>query len=97
MTVEQTGGGGCRTSGWSRRNVAHSALEPFGEQRLDPPFVEPVETSQQPMFDLLGAPAADKRHVIFETGHAVVTQGPMIKEVLDWLDKYLGPVPTGAQ
>jgi formylglycine-generating enzyme required for sulfatase activity/dienelactone hydrolase len=57
-------------------------------------FVEPVETSQQPMFDLLGTPAADKRHVIFETGHAVVTQGPMIKEVLDWLDKYLGPVPT---
>ena len=36
-------------------------------------FVEPVETSQQPMFDLLATPAADKRHVIFETGHAVVT------------------------
>jgi formylglycine-generating enzyme required for sulfatase activity/dienelactone hydrolase len=60
-------------------------------------FVEPVETSQQPMFDLLGTAAADKRHVIFETGHAVVTVQPMIKEVLDWLDKYLGPVPTRAQ
>ena len=60
-------------------------------------FVEPVETSQRPMFDLLATPAADKRHVIFETGHAVVTLQPMIKEVLDWLDKYLGPVPTRAQ
>jgi dipeptidyl aminopeptidase/acylaminoacyl peptidase len=60
-------------------------------------FVEPVETSQQPMFELLATPAADKRHVIFETGHAVVTLQPMIKEVLDWLDKYLGPVPTRAQ
>jgi len=60
-------------------------------------FVEPVETAQQPMFDLLGTPAADKRHVIFETGHAVVTIQPMIKEVLDWLDKYLGPVQTRPQ
>jgi predicted esterase len=60
-------------------------------------FVEPVETAQRPMFDLLATPAADKRHVIFETGHAVVTIQPMIKEVLDWLDKYLGPVPTRAQ
>lgn len=60
-------------------------------------FVEPVETSQRPMFDLLGTPAADKRHVIFETGHAVVTLQPMIKEVLDWLDKYLGPVQMRAQ
>ena len=49
------------------------------------------------MFDLLATPVADKRHVVFETGHAVVTQGPMIKEALDWLDKYLGPVPTRAQ
>jgi hypothetical protein len=49
-------------------------------------FVEPVETSQRPMFDLLATPAADKRHVIFETGHAVVTLQPMIKEVLEgWI------------
>ena len=49
-------------------------------------FVEPVDTAQRPMFDLLATPAADKRHVIFETGHAVVTLAPMIKEALDWLD-----------
>jgi eukaryotic-like serine/threonine-protein kinase len=55
-------------------------------------FVQPVETSQRPMFDLLATPAADKRHVVYETGHAVVFVQPMIKEVLDWLDRYLGPV-----
>jgi hypothetical protein len=27
----------------------------------------------------------------------VVTIQPMIKEVLDWLDKYLGPVQTRTQ
>jgi serine/threonine protein kinase/dienelactone hydrolase len=60
-------------------------------------FLQPVETSQRPMFELLATPAADKRHVIFETGHVVVTIQPMIKEVLDWLDKYLGPVQTRTQ
>lgn len=29
-------------------------------------FVLPVETAQRPMFALLGTPAKDKRHVIFE-------------------------------
>jgi len=28
----------------------------------------------------------------FETGHAIVQIQPMIKEILDWFDKYLGPV-----
>ena len=55
-------------------------------------FVEPVETSQRPMFQMLGTRAEDKRHMIFETGHAIVTVHPLIKEVLDWFDTYLGPV-----
>jgi hypothetical protein len=33
--------------------------------------------------------------VVYDTGHAVVFVQPMIKEVLDWLDRYLGPVKTG--
>ena len=41
-------------------------------------FVEPVETAQRPMVDLLGTPPADKRHVTFDTGHAVVSLAPMI-------------------
>jgi predicted esterase len=55
-------------------------------------FVEPVETSQKPMFRMLGTRPEDKRHMIFETGHAIVTVQPLIKEVLDWFDRYLGPV-----
>ena len=57
-------------------------------------FVEPVETSQNPMFAFLGTAADRKRHVVYETGHAITTVQPMIKDVLDWLDTYLGPVRT---
>jgi dipeptidyl aminopeptidase/acylaminoacyl peptidase len=58
--------------------------------RLD--FEYPVETSQRPMFEFLGTPPADKRRVLFETGHAIVAIQPMMKEILDWLDRYQGPV-----
>lgn len=51
----------------------------------------PVDTSQLPMFRLLGSPEKDKRHVIFETGHAI-PQRELIDETLAWLDRYLGPV-----
>jgi dienelactone hydrolase/predicted Ser/Thr protein kinase len=51
----------------------------------------PVESSQLPLFRLLGTPERDKRHVIYETGHAVPRK-EFIRESLDWLDKYLGPV-----
>ena len=51
----------------------------------------PVESSQLPLFRLLGTPEKDKRHVIYETGHAVPRKD-FIRESLDWLDKYLGPV-----
>lgn len=52
-----------------------------------------VETSQLPLFRLLGAPQKDKRHVIYETGH-IVPRDLMSKDVLDWLDHYLGPVKS---
>jgi len=51
----------------------------------------PVESSQIPFFRLLGTPAKDKKHVVYETGHAVPRK-EFIRETLDWLDKYLGPV-----
>jgi RNase P/RNase MRP subunit POP5 len=45
------------------------------------------------MFRLLGTPAKDKRHVVFETAHDVsVMRNEMSREILDWLDKYLGKV-----
>ena len=54
-------------------------------------FVFPVSTSQEPFFRWLGTPASDKRHVVFESGHHPPNDLTM-KETLDWLDRYLGPV-----
>ena len=54
-------------------------------------FFFPTETSQKPMFLSLGTPPRDKRHVVFEAGH-VPPNDLMIKEILDWLDRYQGSV-----
>jgi dienelactone hydrolase len=54
-------------------------------------FETPLETCQEPLFRLLGVPPQDKRHVLFDTGHAP-PQLPVMKEALNWLDHYLGPV-----
>jgi len=57
-------------------------------------FTEPFETSQQPLFRLLGTPAKDKKHVVFDSGH-VAPWPDVVRETLDWLDRTLGPVNTG--
>ena len=54
-------------------------------------FVYPPATSQEPLFRLLGTPAPDKKHVQFDSGHMPPIQDVM-REVLDWLDRNLGPV-----
>ena len=53
-------------------------------------FVLPYETSQLPMFELLGTPASDKRHAVLPYGH-LPDMNEVISEALDWLDRYLGP------
>ena len=59
-------------------------------------FGFPLETSQRPMFRFLGTPPEQKRHVLFDSSHAVPIE-PCTKEMNDWLDKYLGPAKrTGA-
>jgi len=59
--------------------------------RYDDTF--PLETSQLPLFQFLGTPVNDKKHVIYEGGHSVFPRPDAVRESLDWLDKYLGPVP----
>jgi len=54
-------------------------------------YLFPVEISQKPMFDFLGTPEEHKKHLIYETAHTV-PRNEMIKETLNWLDRYLGPV-----
>jgi serine/threonine protein kinase/predicted esterase len=54
-------------------------------------FFLPMETAQIPAFKLLGAAEKDKRQVFYNTGHDI-PRTELIREVLNWLDRYLGPV-----
>jgi dienelactone hydrolase len=56
-------------------------------------YTFPVDTSQKPFFRWLGTPENDKRHVVYDAAHDVmVNRTEVVKEVLSWLDQYLGPV-----
>jgi serine/threonine protein kinase/dienelactone hydrolase len=52
----------------------------------------PLESAQNPLFHLLGTPNNDKKHVIYDGGHMAFPRPAAVRECLDWLDKYLGPV-----
>jgi hypothetical protein len=59
--------------------------------RYDATF--PYESAQLPLFRMIGTAPADKRHVVFDTPHDVRLRRPdLVREVLDWYDKYLGKV-----
>jgi hypothetical protein len=49
----------------------------------------PVESSQKPMFRLLGTPQGQKKMLVYQSGH-LVPQTEFIKETLAWFDTYLG-------
>ena len=55
----------------------------------DQDFAFPQETSQKPMFQALGTPAAHKKWTVYPGGH-VFPFARIIKDTLDWLDQYLG-------
>jgi dienelactone hydrolase len=52
-------------------------------------FTFPLENSVKPFYDLLGTIKKDL--ILYDTDH-YVPKNEMIKEVLAWCDKYLGPV-----
>jgi formylglycine-generating enzyme required for sulfatase activity/dienelactone hydrolase len=54
-------------------------------------FFYPSASSQEPMFRLLGTPTEHKRRIIYEAAHDI-PRHDLIRESLDWLDRYLGPV-----
>ena len=49
------------------------------------------DTAIQPMYDLLGTPPADKVLKTYETDH-IPPRNEFMREILAWLNKYLGPV-----
>lgn len=55
-----------------------------------------VHASQQVLFDLLGSPPEHKRHVVLNGGHIPADRRGMIQEILDWFDRFLGPVESPA-
>lgn len=55
-------------------------------------FDLPYRTAQVPLFRALGTAAADKRHAVLDGGHMPPVPQRVFKEILDWLDRYLGPV-----
>ena len=60
-------------------------------------YENPVETHQQGMLDLFKTTEEHKRLVVYETGHLPLPRGEMIREILGWLDRYLGESVPGAQ
>ncbi len=57
-------------------------------------FDQSSEEQARPLFRFWGAPEKDKRFVVFDAGHLPANLQEIIREILDWLDHYLGPVET---
>jgi len=55
-------------------------------------YFSPTASSQEPLFKLFGTPLEHKRRVVYEASHNI-PRSEMIKEVVNWMDKYWGP-PT---
>jgi cephalosporin-C deacetylase-like acetyl esterase len=54
-------------------------------------FFFPEESTQVPFYNLLGSKRDQKKRFVYDTGHSI-PRNELIKEVLNWLDLYLGPV-----
>ena len=61
-------------------------------------FIFPVESGQNPFFELLATPRDQKSHVLLVGGHFIVAQqrSQVVRTVLDWLDRWLGAVQSAA-
>lgn len=57
-------------------------------------YLFPPESSQEPFFELISTPEADKRRILYKAGHWPLPRHELIKETLGWLDQYLGPVES---
>jgi len=54
-------------------------------------FLFPVESTQEPFYQMLGSKKDQKKHLIYDTSHTR-PRNDLIKESTSWLDQYLGPV-----
>ena len=68
----------------------HTAPTVIFDGRYD--IVFPVDTSAKPLLQRLGTPENEKALVLFDGGHVPPLDSKLEKEILDWLDRYLGKV-----
>jgi eukaryotic-like serine/threonine-protein kinase len=68
--------------------VSQPVLMVNGREDFDLPY----ETAQVPLYNALGTKPEHKRHAVLEGGHLPSRPQSVLKEILDWLDRYLGPV-----
>jgi formylglycine-generating enzyme required for sulfatase activity/predicted esterase len=52
----------------------------------------PVEAYQRPILELLGTPPGDRKLYVFDGAHAPTDWNATVREILAWLEQYLGPV-----
>jgi dienelactone hydrolase len=52
----------------------------------------PLKESQEPMYRLLGADPARKRHLLSDIGHVSTLSDARMRATVTWFDQYLGPV-----
>ena len=52
----------------------------------------PLTDWQQPLFELLGSPADQKKHVLYDAGHVGFPVNQQRREIATWLGTYLGKV-----
>ena len=55
-------------------------------------FDLPYDTAQLPLLRALGTKPEEKQHVVLEGGHVPPRPQEVFKEILNWLDRWLGPV-----
>jgi fermentation-respiration switch protein FrsA (DUF1100 family) len=56
----------------------------------------PLETNQKPLFQALGT--KQKQHLLYDGGHRnLITRPDLLGEILDFLDRHLGPVETAGR
>ncbi len=68
----------------------HTAPTVIFNGRYDVLF--PLETAAKPLLDLLGTPKDKKALILFDGGHVPPLDSNLKKQMLDTLDRYLGPV-----
>jgi dienelactone hydrolase len=50
-----------------------------------------IDSYIRPLFELMGTPEEHKQLILYETDH-IPPRADFIRETLNWLDKYMGPV-----